>query len=98
MKYKNCGFVSKTFYDIQINPGETKDFPGYVNSSNIIRIFEDKHTKIGNKEQEEKPSPKSSQRKSSGRPSKSSKPNINLVDDNISEDEILEQDSEKEKK
>ena len=111
MKYKNCGFITKTFYNISINPGEVKDFPGFVNSTNIIRVFEMKKKKIKKveikqvemkaekveKHEDEKPSPVSAKKKA-GRPSKSSKPNINLVDDNISEDVKPEDNhSEKEK-
>ena len=41
MKYKNCGLVERTFYGISIEPGQIKEFPGYINAKNFVRIFED---------------------------------------------------------
>jgi len=45
MKYKNCGYSTRTFYGIDLAPGEIKDFPGYIKSFGIIRVFEGKNPK-----------------------------------------------------
>lgn len=38
MRYKNLGITSRTFYGIEIKPGEVKDFPGFVNAPRCIRV------------------------------------------------------------
>lgn len=37
--YKNNSTVTKTFYGVVFRPGEIKQSPGYINSSNFIRVF-----------------------------------------------------------
>jgi hypothetical protein len=38
--YKNVGNYPKTFYGITIEPGETKELPGYPFGNNIIEVDE----------------------------------------------------------
>lgn len=43
-KYKNLGITSRTFYGIEIKPGEVKEFPGFINASRCIRVSDDTPT------------------------------------------------------
>ena len=38
MRYKNTSVTEKTFFGIKIAPGETKDFPSYVNDSRMLLV------------------------------------------------------------
>lgn len=81
MRYKNCGNLVKTFFGITIKPGQTKDFPGFVSSQDMIRVYE---TDIDNKPKRGRP--KKSEKADS--PSiNSDKPSI----DNTSKDDEKEQ-------
>ena len=44
-KYKNITFSAKTFYGVVFEPGEVKEVPGFINSSGMVRVFDDKSSR-----------------------------------------------------
>ena len=40
MKYINNGRTARTFYDVEFQPGEIKDVPGYINDKKFFMIPE----------------------------------------------------------
>ena len=40
IQYKNISFSAKTFYGVKFEPGEIKEVPGYINDSQMIRVFD----------------------------------------------------------
>lgn len=84
MIYKYYGAVPVTCYGITFRYGDVKEVPGIIELNNFMRA-DRSELKI----EEEKPSPKLTQKRPVGRPPKSSEPNI-VLDDNSSEEEKSE--------
>lgn len=56
MTYRNTGILTKTFYGVTFNPGESKNVPGYINDPSFV-ISSVEHIEQNNKEDKiEKPS------------------------------------------
>ena len=52
MRYKNLSEFTKTFYGVEIKPGEVKDIPGNVNDPKVVPWFINEPAKV-----EEAPAP-----------------------------------------
>ena len=63
MKYTNLSSTPKTFHGITIKPGEVKDFPGYINHSDMYMVPEISAAKPAKKIAEKQPIKNSKQTK-----------------------------------
>lgn len=45
MLFKNVGSTTKTFFGVEIKPGEIKDVEGYINAKHFIRVDRKPQTK-----------------------------------------------------
>lgn len=68
--YKSYHYKTKTFHGVEFKPGETKQVIKPINDSRMIRVYGPEKLEVREEAQEQ------IQKRSPGRPKKSSKPSI----------------------
>ena len=81
MKYKNCGYIDRTFYGVTFKPGDIHEVPGYINAQHFIRIGKNEDVSDVVDQSESQP------KRKVGRPAKSRQDE--KVENNDSEKESL---------